>query len=251
MRRPLIAALLMIWGVVPARGDMTLFLREVSDGVAMHLRGSIDTSAFISSAGSASYSGTGSYSHGQLQMAATGGALGVVVKTSVISGAVDGDYFSLNNDHSITRIGTAPPLRVGSPSLSPAPPFWFGFSDTTQTSGPSGVFRDSVYLPDGYVSNEFVKFDYVARRRTLAALGLSLGDRWGVSFPSGGRTESMIFYVVPEPSTLVGVFVAGIAFAAFGRRNCRDDEARKKMIVVSQPSGSKPAHPVGHWRQYS
>src|SRR5829696_3576779 len=161
MRQSLIAALLLIMCSAPARGDMTLYLREVGNDIAMHLEGSINTSVFSGFPGYATYRGIGSFTHSAFQIATGGGSQGVGNRTSVISGAVPGDSFRFLNDAALTTVGTPPPLKTGSTLLSTAPPFWFGFYNTTQTSGTYGAIRDEVYLPDGYSPNELISLDYI------------------------------------------------------------------------------------------
>jgi hypothetical protein len=214
MQRALTAALLLTWFIAPARADMTLFLREVGNDVAMHLEGSIDTSVFNLGPGDARFDGPGSFTHSPFQIATSGGARGVGNETSVISGAVHGDRYWFVNDAAMTTVGTTPPLEPGSTNLSPAPPFWFGFFDVTQTSGTPGAIQDSVLLPDGYASNEHISLDYVARSESFATLGIARGDRWGVSFTGGaGGTQAIIFHAVTEPSTLGLPLLAGLALA--------------------------------------
>jgi hypothetical protein len=134
--------------------------------------------------------------------------------TSVISGAVHGNLFLFANDAAMTRVGTFPPPRPGLNPLSPAPPFWFGFLDATLLSGTPGAIRDSIYLPVDYASNTKIRFDYMARNESFETLGLTLGDRWGVSFPGGaGGSQSLIFHAVPEPSTLGLALLAGLVMA--------------------------------------
>jgi hypothetical protein len=194
---------------------MTLSFREVGDDVAMHLEGSIDTSVFDGFPANATFSGTGGlFTHSPFQIATSGGSRGVGNETSVISSAVGGDVFRFLNDAALTTVGTPPPLKPGSTNLSPAPPFWFGFSDATQTSGTPGTIRDEVKLPDGYASNTRISLDYIALNESFATLGFAHGDRWGVSFAgSAGGTQAIIFHAVPEPSTLGLALSAGLALA--------------------------------------
>ena len=119
MRQLLIAALLLVWCVAPARADMTLVLQEVGNDVAMHLRGSIDTSVFDGFPGNATSSGTGSFTHSPFQISTDGGSMGTARRTSVSSGAVGGDVSRFLNDAALTTVGTPPPLKPGSTDLIP------------------------------------------------------------------------------------------------------------------------------------
>jgi len=220
MQRSLALAFLVVWFVAPVRADMTLYFQEVGTDVALQLRGSIDTSVFAGFPSNATSTGTGFFTHSAYTSVTGGGSTGTGKRTTVISGVVAGDGFRFFNDAAMTSIGSPPPLKPGSHSINPAPPFWFGFLDVTQTSGSPGTIIDDVYLPDGYSSNELISFDCIAFNTSFAALGFARGDRWGVSFVNGtGGTQQIIFQAVPEPSTISLLCIGVIGL--FGSRRQR------------------------------
>ncbi len=187
---------------------MTLYLRQVGGDVKMHLRGTLDISALGLPYTVSDYS-LSLFAHTERSIPDDTGAQGRSESTEVASRGVAVDLFYLPND-ALTKIGT-PPLQTGTVLLTGSPPFWFGFNDVTQTGGIPGAVQDMLYLPHGYRSGEFIGHNFIARSRSFRQFGISLGDRWGVSFDSGTGTQSMIFYAVPEPLSAVLLAIFGAA----------------------------------------
>jgi hypothetical protein len=188
-----------------AVADMTLSIRPVGDDLQFRLQGSINTSVFAAGPGEIGGRPGSSFTHGAYTVSGTGGLSGSGVRSTISSSSRQVDLYYFSGDDGLSPFGSIP-LRVGSQSFTLSPPFWFGYSDGTQFSGPPNSIRDSIYLPDEYVSGSFIDLLFRQPNRDLSRYYLEQGDYWGVRFSNGaGGQQAITFQVIPEPgaSTLL------------------------------------------------
>jgi hypothetical protein len=182
-----------------AVADMTLTIRPIGDDLQFRLFGSINTSVFASGPLNTGGSPGNSFTHGAFTVSGTGGLSGSSIDSRISSSTRQVDLYYFADDSSLSPFGSIP-LRVGSQGFTLSPPFRFGYSDGTQFSGPPNSIRDSVYLPDEYVSGSFIDLLFLQPNRDLSRYYLEQGDYWGVRFSNGaGGQQAIIFQVIPEP----------------------------------------------------